>query len=324
MKASGVMRMDTHNFVEQNDPCNGLLRLYSDRGDSMMDTDTKEQNMPVNAAMSKELFARLSELIQAESGIKMPLSKKAMLETRLTKRLRTIGLTDFGEYCAYLFSPEGIANELVHMIDVVTTNKTDFFREPQHFDYLVEYVLPDLISTNGIGCRRPFMIWSAACSSGEEAYTLAMVVDRFSCKTKGFSYHILGTDISTKVLKNAREGIYPEDRAEQIPMELRRRYLMYSKDRTKGLVRIVPELRAHVTFKRLNFMDSDFGIQEKMDVIFCRNVLIYFDRATQEKVINRLCNRLNPGGYLFTGHSETINGLKVPLGMVANTISRRL
>jgi chemotaxis protein methyltransferase CheR len=274
--------------------------------------------------MPKSLFDRLSKFIHAESGIKMPRTKKTMLEARLAKRIRTIGVKGFTEYCDYLFSPAGISNELVHMIDVVTTNKTDFFREPQHFEYLIRYVLPQLVCTKGIGIRRPFMIWSAACSSGEEPYTLSMVLDQFSCKTKGFSYQILGTDISTKVLETARDGIYEENRVEQIPMELRRRYLMYSKDKSKGLVRIVPELRAQVRFKRLNFMDEDFGIREKMDVIFCRNVLIYFDRATQEMVINRLCGHLHPGGYLFTGHSETINGMNVPLRAEMNTISRRL
>jgi chemotaxis protein methyltransferase CheR len=288
-------------------------------------TGTTQRDRPVvRTGMSRELFNRLSKLIYTQSGIKMPLAKKTMLEVRLAKRLRYTGFTSISEYCTYLFSPTGLDNELVHMIDVVTTNKTDFFREPQHFEFLTEYVLPDLIDTRGIGIRRPFMIWSAACSSGEEAYTLAMVLDRFSRRVKGFSYQILGTDISTKVLKIAQDGIYYEERAEQIPREFRSQYLMSSKDKTKGLVRIVPELRAHVQFKRLNFMDGDFGMREKMDVIFCRNVLIYFDRPTQEKVINRLCSHLHPCGYLFTGHSETIHNMKAPLKTVTNTVSRRL
>lgn len=278
----------------------------------------------VRAGMTTTLFERLSEFIYTESGIKMPFSKKTMLEARLQKRLRVMGLSSFDEYCSYLFSPDGIANELVHMIDVVTTNKTEFFREPQHFEYLIEYVLPDLINRTGAGIRRPFMIWSAACSSGEEPYTLAMVLDQFSRKARGFSYQVLGTDISTRVLDAARDAIYDEDRTCQIPAEFRRHYLMRSKDKSRGLVRIVPELRTHVKFRRLNFMAEDFGMREKMDVIFCRNVLIYFDRTTQEKVINRLCSHLHSGGYLFTGHSETINGMNVPLSPVANTVSRRI
>jgi len=278
----------------------------------------------IKADMSNELFKRLSEFIYAECGIKMPLSKKTMLESRLMKRLRTIGLTTFHEYCNYLFSPEGIANELVHMINVVTTNKTDFFREPQHFEYLMEYAVPNLIERSGTGIRKPLMVWSAACSSGEEPYTLAMILDAFSRRVPGFKYLILGTDISTRVIEAARLGIYREERVAPIPEELRKNYLMRSRDRNRGLVRIVPELREHVKFRRLNFMDRDFGMREKMDIIFCRNVLIYFDRPTQEKVLARLCRHLHTGGYLFTGHSETIGGLDLPLEAVANTVSRRV
>ena len=278
----------------------------------------------LRAGLSQELFSRLSDFIYRESGIKMPLTKKTMLEARLQKRLRSMGLTSYDEYCSYLFSPEGIANELVHMIDVVTTNKTDFFREAQHFEYLIEHVLPSLVQSRGAGIRRPFMAWSAACSSGEEPYTLAMVLDQFSRRARGFTFQVLGTDISTRVLETARDGIYHEERIEQIPLELRRSYFMKSRDRSRRLVRVVPELRAHVKFRRLNFMEDDFGMREKMDVVFCRNVLIYFDRPTQEAVINRICGHLHSGGYLFTGHSEPINGMKVPLTPVANTVSRRI
>ena len=278
----------------------------------------------LRAGLSQELFSRLSDFIYRESGIKMPLTKKTMLEARLQKRLRSMGLTSYDEYCSYLFSPEGIANELVHMIDVVTTNKTDFFREAQHFEYLIEHVLPSLVQSRGAGIRRPLMAWSAACSSGEEPYTLAMVLDQFSRRARGFTFQVLGTDISTRVLETARDGIYHEERIEQIPLELRRSYFMKSRDRSRRLVRVVPELRAHVKFRRLNFMEDDFGMREKMDVVFCRNVLIYFDRPTQEAVINRICGHLHSGGYLFTGHSETINGMKVPLTPVANTVSRRI
>ena len=156
------------------------------------------------AMMSQELFSRLSEFIYRESGIKMPLTKKTMLEARLQKRLRAIGLGSYDEYCSYLFNPDGIANELVHMIDVVTTNKTEFFREAQHFEYLIENVVPELIKNKGAGIRRPFMVWSAACSSGEEPYTLAMVLDQFSRKIQGFTFQVLGTDISTRMLQIAR------------------------------------------------------------------------------------------------------------------------
>ena len=289
-----------------------------------MEMRRENESVFLRAGLSQELFLRLSDFIYRESGIKMPLTKKTMLEARLQKRLRSMGLTSYDEYCSYLFSPEGIANELVHMIDVVTTNKTDFFREAQHFEYLIEHVLPSLVQSRGAGIRRPFMAWSAACSSGEEPYTLAMVLDQFSRRARGFTFQVLGTDISTRVLETARDGIYHEERIEQIPLELRSSYFMKSRDRSRKLVRVVPELRAHVKFRRLNFMEEDFGMREKMDVVFCRNVLIYFDRPTQEAVINRICGHLHSGGYLFTGHSETINGMKVPLTPVANTVSRRI
>lgn len=274
--------------------------------------------------MSMDLFNRFSEFIYHESGIKMPLSKKTMLEARLQKRLRSIGLKSFDEYCSYLFSPKQMDTELVHMLDVVTTNKTDFFREPQHFEYLVERAVPTLLEATGAGLRRPLMVWSAACSSGEEPYTLAMIFEEIARKVSGFRYMILGTDISTRVLETARKGIYHEDRIAPVSMELRHRYLLRSRDRSRNVVRIAPELRDRVRFRRLNFMDGDFGMREKMDIIFCRNVLIYFDRSTQEKVINRLCNHLVPGGFLFTGHSETLSGMELPLSIVANSVSRRL
>lgn len=276
------------------------------------------------AVLSQDLFAQLSTFIYDTCGIKMPPTKKTMLEARLIKRMRSLGLESFQEYCRYLFSPEGEAKELVHMIDAVTTNKTDFFREPQHFEYLLNKAIPDIIAGIGTGIRKTFTVWSAACSSGEEVYTLTMVLEEFARTRPGFNYMVLGTDISTKVLETAKAAIYDEERIIPIPLDLRQRYLLRSKDPKRKDVRIIPELRAKARFRWLNFMDKDFGLREKMDVIFCRNVLIYFDRPTQEKVVGHLCKHLAIGGYLFTGHSETLSGMDLPLETVANTVSRRI
>jgi len=273
--------------------------------------------------LSNNLFRRLSDFIYTECGIKMPPVKKTMLEARLGKRLKATGMASFEEYCRYLFSPEGTANELIHMIDVVTTNKTDFFREPQHFDYLVNTAIPHLMRTSGAGMRRTLMLWSAACSSGEEPYTLAMVLEELAARLSGFSFLILATDISTRMVETARQAIYPEERVAPVPMELRRKYLLRSRDPSRQEVRVIPRLRERVRFRRLNFLDEDFGFREKMDIIFCRNVLIYFDKPTQHKVVDHLCLHLTPGGYLFTGHSETLSGMDLPLDQVANTVSRR-
>jgi chemotaxis protein methyltransferase CheR len=284
----------------------------------MLDNDCRRD---ISEPMSDKTFARFSRFIQAEIGIKMPGAKKTMLQARLQKRLWKLGISSFDEYCDYLFSSEGMENELPHMIDVVTTNKTEFFREPKHFEYLIQHVLPDLIERKGL--RERLMVWCAGCSTGEEAYSLAMVLSEFADQTPGFQFFILGTDISTKVLEQAQGGIYEQERIETVPTWMRKRYLLKSRDQAKPLVRIVPELRTFVRFRRLNFMDKHFGLREPMDIIFCRNVIIYFDRLTQETVLNRICRYLNPEGYLFTGHSETLSGMNLPLIPVAHTVYQR-
>ncbi len=281
-------------------------------------------NGEYTAQMSDKDFARLSEFIRSICGIKLPPAKKTMLEGRLRKRLRALNLQSFARYCDYLFSPSGSQSEHIHMIDAVTTNKTDFFREPDHFDYLSSVVLPGLVSLYGIGSRKRLNVWSAASSTGEEPYTLAMVLSEFAEVCPGFDFSILGTDISTRVLEKARLGIYEHEKVGPIPMALRRKYLLKSKVQNGGFVRIVPELRASVTFERLNLMEDDYGMDDSMGVVFCRNVLIYFDRPTQEKLINRLALHLIPGGYLFVGHSESLHGMDLPLVQAATTIYRRL
>lgn len=280
--------------------------------------------MNVEAAiLSEREFSRLSAFIHGHCGIKMPPGKRTMLEGRLRKRLRALGIDSFNTYCEYLLSPDGLSTECAHMIDAVTTNKTDFFREPGHFDYLMQAVLPEFVD-RGIGIQNNLNAWSAACSTGEEAYTIAMVLNEFSEKTYPMRYCILATDISTQVLDKARSAIYDHERVESMPIAIRKKYFLRSKDRSRNLVRIIPELRNKVKFQRLNFMDDHYRIPEKMAFIFCRNVLIYFDRATQQSVLTKLCKSLIPGGYLFTGHSETIQGLDLPVINVGTTVYRKL
>lgn len=265
-----------------------------------------------DVVMSEKCFRLLSDFIHTSCGIKMPPSKKTLLEGRLRKRLRTLRMHSFVTYCDYLFSPVGMASESGPMIDLVTTNKTDFFRESAHFDFLVQRVLPEMVESRGIGIQNDLAVWSAGCSTGEEPYTLAMVLCEFAEKQTPFRFSVLGTDISSLVLERAVRAIYDHERVLPIPMDLRQKYLLRSKDRTKDLVRMSPELRSRVRFQRLNFMEEDYGVRESISVIFCRNVLIYFDKPTQEKMLNKLCRCLVPGGYLFMGHSETLHGLHVP------------
>ncbi len=272
------------------------------------------------AGMTERDFKRLSTFIERELGIKMPESKRVMLESRLSRRLRLHGLSTFAEYVDYVFSEEGARQELIHMIDAVTTNKTDFFREADHFDFLLNVILPEHAQRGG---RDPFRIWSAGCSTGEEPYTMAMVVEEYRRINSSFSYGIFATDISTKVLSTAVDAVYDEEKLAPVPLDYKKRYLLRSRDHTKNLVRIRPELRARVQFQRLNFMDDDFGIRELFDVIFCRNVIIYFDRVTQERLIRKFYDRLRPGGCLFLGHSETMTGMNIPLRTVAPTVYQK-
>lgn len=264
-------------------------------------------------------FDRLSRFIHDACGIRMTEAKKTMLEARLQKRLRTLGMGSFADYCAYLFSADGLAREAVPMIDLVTTNKTEFFREPDHFAYLLETLLPDWARVNGGGTLR---LWSAGCSTGEEPYTLAMVLQEFAERSPGFDFRILATDISTRVLETARLAVYPEERTAPVPLHLKRKYFLRSRDRDAGLIRVVPALREKVLFRRLNFMADEFGIRERIDIIFCRNVIIYFDRPTQERLLRRFRGHLATGGHIFLGHSETLSGLDLPLQAVYPTVYR--
>lgn len=289
----------------------------------MAETD-RLQHSGFSDIMSDKLFIRFKEFIETNLGIRMPDAKKTMLQARLQKRMRKLGIESFEDYYQYVFSKKGRESELHHMIDVVTTNKTDFFREPRHFDYLYHVVLPEIVYRLKKGVDRRVKVWSAGCSTGEEAYTLAMVLSEFANKCEGFNFWILATDISTHVLNKAETGIYEEDRIEAIPLYLRKKYLLRSKDKSKRLVRIVPELRNHVRFERLNLMDRHYNIPELMDIIFFRNVLIYFDRTIQEQVLNRMSSYLIPGGYLFVGHSETLSGLNIPLVQDSATVYRKI
>jgi chemotaxis protein methyltransferase CheR len=291
--------------------------------EAIMESSEKQRTAIMSEVLSEKDFRRLSEVIYTECGIKMPHQKRIMLESRLRKRLRDLGMTEFRDYCEYLFTEEGMRQELIPMIDVVTTNKTDFFREPRHFEFLAQTALPELMRIYGAGIARPLSVWSAGCSTGEEPYTIAMVLSEFWEKQPAFRFFVLATDISTKVLAKAILGIYKQERVETIPMILKRKYLTRSRDREKGLVRIVPELRSQVRFRRLNFMAGDFGMREPMDIVFCRNVIIYFDKPTQERLIHRLCSHMIPGGYLFMGHSETLSGLNVPLVSAGPMVYRK-
>ena len=272
--------------------------------------------------LSPESFARLAQYITAELGIKMPDSKLMMVHSRLLRRVRELGLNSVEEYADYFFASSH-AQEREQFINTITTNKTDFFREPLHFDFLTRVAIPSIARGRAGSAGWALKVWSAGCSSGEEPYTLAMVLAEHSLLQPAFNYAILGTDISTRVLEQAREGIYPRTQVAPVPAEFLRKYVWRSRDTSDGLVRIVPELRRKITFHSLNFMDEDYQIRDAFDVVFFRNVMIYFDRPTQEAVINKICRNLIPGGYLFVGHSESLAGLDVSVKLVKTSVYRK-
>lgn len=256
--------------------------------------------------VSEAQYRKLAQLVYSLCGINLGESKKELLRARLAKRLRAIGTHDVGQYIERL-ERDHSGQELVLFLDCITTNKTDFFREPQHFDFLTREVLPKLDKL--CGPNGPLRIWSAACSTGEEPYTLAMVLreNRATWERRGAS--ILASDLSTKVLDHAKQGIYAQDRVASLPRQVLTAYFQRGTNRWSGHVRVRPELRAMVTYRRINLMDS-FDFDQPFHVIFCRNVMIYFDKPTQERLVEKFYNCLVPGGLLFVGHSESLTGIR--------------
>ncbi len=279
---------------------------------------------PANAMrLGDREFRMLAEYIEGTYGIRMPETKRVMLESRLHKRLRMLDMTDFREYLEYVFENPSGDNELVNMVDAVTTNKTEFFREPDHFDWLASN-LERLYEDYGWGSReKPLKIWSCAASTGEEPYTLAIVMEEFRRTYPRFEYTIFASDLSSGVLEQARKAVYPEARIEPVSPQLRSRYFLRSRDRSLALVRVKRDLRRRIRFARLNLMDDDYRLRENFHVVFCRNVIIYFERPRQMQILGKLVGYLVSGGYLFLGHSETLAGATLPVLNVAPTIYQR-
>jgi chemotaxis protein methyltransferase CheR len=272
-----------------------------------------------NLSMDAESFERLSSFVTREYGIKLPISKKPMLESRLNRKVQKLGLESYGKFVDYIFSEAGRKEELFHVIDLITTNKTDFFREGAHFQFLQHEFMP-------MYCRQKnthnLKIWSAGCSTGEEPYTIAMVMEEYKKKFQATTYSIVASDISVRALQKAYEGIYNIERIAPVPLEMKRNYFLRSKA-DPSIVRVKPEYRSRVQYRRMNFMDHNYQMNGDFDFIFCRNVLIYFDKENQREVINKLCKQLKPGGLLFLGHSESIVGMKFPLHQLKPTVYQR-
>jgi len=248
-------------------------------------------------------FKRLSEFIYDNYGINLYPQKKVLVKSRLIKRLAKLNFNNYTEYCDFVLNSEQGKKEAVHMINRISTNKTDFFRESDHFDYLTDTLISQYVNQTG---RKKLRIWSAGCSSGEEPYTLAMVLSEEKQNIPFFDFKIFASDISTTVLEKANKAIYDTRNLEQIPAIYHNKYLLKSKDKSKQQIRIAANIRNKVTLFRYNLLSNKKPFNQPLDIIFCRNTLIYFDRETQTDVINKLIDNLRPGGYLFLGHSESL------------------
>ncbi|KQT86107.1 CheR family methyltransferase [Aurantimonas sp. Leaf443] len=266
--------------------------------------------------LAERTFDEFVKLVNESCGVTLSKLKRTMLETRLRRRLNECDLPDFESYLNFLRSPNGRQSELQNFVDSVVTNETSFFRERFHFDYLSPAQVAQ-IAAEGTGAS--VRAWSAACSSGEEVWTLAMVLET-AARAGNLSWSILGTDISIKVLQKAREAIYTRDQIATTPPAMARDFILGARDPQDDRVRIAPELRSRVSFGQVNLMHEAYKLKHQMDIIFLRNVLIYFEPATQEQVLAKLCKHLRPGGLLFLGHSDTTRSPKLPLRPIQNNI----
>lgn len=276
----------------------------------------------LDVVLSDREFDLLRRLVYARTGIALGPHKRHLLRARLVRRLRALGLPSFIDYYEYLAAgAAGGAEEMEHFVNAITTNKTDFFREPHHFEYLLTtWAAARRLEGERTG-RKRVRIWSASCSSGEEVYTLAMTLAEARLLPPVWDTRILASDIDTDMLAATAEALYPMERVAPVPDELLARYFL--KSRGADEVRVRPELRQLVTVRRINLAETPWPIRVRFDVIFCRNTLIYFDRVMQRRILESLITFLAPGGLLCLGHAESVVGLVGELAHLGKTIYQR-
>lgn len=285
----------------------------------MSNATTAALALPERSRISPAAFVRLARFMQEHAGVKLPPNKRLLVETRLSRCLRAAGCDNLDDYCNYVLSDAAHPEHRDQLIGALTTHKTDFFREPAHFDVIAGMILPQFVA-EGVSEVR---CWSAAASNGMEAYTLAMVIADYAEREGGPEFSILASDIDVHMLAEARRGVYPLEAFDPVPGPLRRKYVRRANDPARTEGRIVPDLRRRIAAARVNLMDARYPVGRPMDLVLCRNVLFYFDKPVQAEVVSRLCDAVRPGGYLVLGHSESVGRADVPLLPVGNTVFRR-
>lgn len=280
-------------------------------------------SFPGEVRLTEAEFRQIADLAYGRFGLDLKRGKEALVAARLGKKLRKLGFSTFAEYHRHVLA-DSTGEALIELIDALTTNHTSFLRERAHFEFLARAVKEELREVSAL------RIWSAACSSGEEPYSIAMCLAEALARTPGArptqnaarQFRILATDISTRVLAAARRAIYPAGRFDDIPEAWRRAYLLRGRGESQGFFKIKPELARLVEFARLNLIEP-FPPREPFQVIFCRNVMMYFDKATQQNIVQRLAACLVRGGYLFVGHSESLTGVEHGLQYVCPAVYRQ-
>lgn len=272
--------------------------------------------MALEDTLTGPVFDRFRALVYTKAGIALGSTKKSLLVSRLAKRAKERGCHSFQEYYDAVTNTAG-EEEFLKMLDCITTNKTDFFREPVHFRFLRDVVLPS------VRTERRLSVWSAACSSGEEPYSIAMTITDTIDQADRWDWRILASDISTRVLAQAKTGRYETERIERLPPDTLHRHFLKGTGSAHKTVKVKRTLSDHIAFRRINLMDDVYPIKTQLDVIFCRNVMIYFDRTTQESLLRKFFRYLKVGGYLFVGHSESLQWVPNPFTYVAPTIYQK-
>jgi chemotaxis protein methyltransferase CheR len=281
-----------------------------------------EAALPPNALdpppLTDRELALIVRLVYEKSGITLHEGKRALITARLQKRLRETDVESFGDYIE-LVQKDVTGQELVVLLDSIATNHTSFFREPEHFAFLRTRIVPDWLASGG---KEPLDVWSAACSTGEEPYTLAVTLHEALPERDRGRFRILASDLSTKALRVAESGVYKMERVEGIPLDILRAHFERGMGAQEGLARVNATLRKRVEFQQRNLLEID-TLGRTFAVIFCRNVMIYFDRQVQQRVVSMLERHLRPGGYMFISHSESLNGVVHGLRWVAPAIYQR-
>lgn len=267
--------------------------------------------------LDEKQFNLFREIIYREAGIKLSDMKKALVQSRLLRRLRELHIFSYDDY--YSFLQDNYSQEIINLINCITTNKTEFFREARHFDFMHQVVLPEYVRMK----KKTLRIWSAGCSTGEEPYTIAITLLEFFKDMQMPDIKILATDIDTHVLELALDGRYKKEILEMLNVDMLRRYFLKGSDVNLGFYRVKDHVKKYIYFRRLNLLSDHYPMKNQFDIIFCRNVIIYFDKETQKRLFGKFYQYLKDDGYLFLGHSESLTDENNRFTFQGNSIYRK-